>query len=304
MDSSAHPTPHPAHRLGTTSLFSKEHELTGEQVIPGIALLVKVGKLITMLLNPLHEIYLRYTSLAQAASFDPTSGLGGKLLYCGEIDRDSRALLYAANIAGAASVAASADTAVLRQVMREGVIDFLVTSLEEALRILKNEVRKRETVSVGVSIAPEQLEAEMVTRGVLPDLLVEPPVRLFIDENKLFEKFTTQGSKVIGRLAKEQGGAQFVTWTVDRNFARWLPRLDQCARSIIPAEDALRQRWLRLAPRYLGRMAQREHGVSMSEIEALEFRTEAATAIRQSSTDSTEVIDLRIQAYPSAETES
>ena len=34
--------------------------------------------------------------------------------------------------------------------MRDGVIDFLVTSLDEALRILKNEMRKRTAVAVCV----------------------------------------------------------------------------------------------------------------------------------------------------------
>jgi urocanate hydratase len=102
---------------------------------------------------------------------DPNSGLGGKLLYAGEIDPESRNLLYAANIAGAASLAASPDPAALRQAMRDGVIDFFVNSLEEALRILKNEIRKRQTVSVGVAADPTRLVDQMLDRGVLPDLL-------------------------------------------------------------------------------------------------------------------------------------
>ncbi len=48
-----------------------------------------------------------------------------------------------------------------------------MTSLDEALRILKNEIRKRETVAVCVAAAPETVEREMLERGVLPDLL--PP---------------------------------------------------------------------------------------------------------------------------------
>ena len=63
---------------------------------------------------------------------DTEPSLGGKLLYAGELDAEARALLVAANIAGAASLAASADAAARKQAMRDGVVDFLVTSLDEA----------------------------------------------------------------------------------------------------------------------------------------------------------------------------
>ena len=62
-----------------------------------------------------------------------------------------RALLLAGNIAGAASLAVTADAAAQKQSIRDGVADFLVNSLDEALRILKNEVRKREPVAVCVA---------------------------------------------------------------------------------------------------------------------------------------------------------
>ena len=53
--------------------------------------------------------------------------------------------------AGAATLTASASAEAGKQAMREGVVDFLVTTLDEALRILKNEVRKHETVAVCVA---------------------------------------------------------------------------------------------------------------------------------------------------------
>ena len=65
-----------------------------------------------------------------------------------------RALVVAANIAGAATLAATADRAAQKQALRDGVADFLVTSLDEALRILKNQLRKRETVAVCVALRP------------------------------------------------------------------------------------------------------------------------------------------------------
>ena len=96
-----------------------------------------------------------YAGLILAANLGPDAepSLGGKLLYAGYLDADTRALLVAANIAGAASLAVSADADTGRQAIRDGIVDFLVTSLDEALRILKNEIRKRSTVAVCV-LAP------------------------------------------------------------------------------------------------------------------------------------------------------
>ena len=222
-------------------------------------------------LSQIEVIYRHYAALAATVPLDKDSGLGGKLLYAGDINATGCDLLRAANIAGAASLAASADVNLQRQAMREGAVDFLVTSLEEALRILKNEIRKRQTVSVGIALDPDQLAAQMIERGVLPDLL---PADL---SSACAETFLKQGAR---RILEEQVASdepmepQFVTWSVDREAARWLPRFDACAQAVVPADDLLRQRWLRLAPRYLGRMTYREHGVSLSLDEEVRLEIE------------------------------
>ncbi len=115
----------------------------------------------------------RYFAALMQAATNPGAqpDLGGKLFYAGELDGEGRALMVAANIAGAASLGATADAQARKQALRDGVADFLVTSLDEALRILKNEIRKRQTVAVCVAGAPQAVEQEMLERGVLPDLL-------------------------------------------------------------------------------------------------------------------------------------
>ena len=112
-----------------------------------------------------------YAKLIACGIADPESGLGGRLFYAGELDEEGRALIVAANIAGAATLAASADRAAQKQAIRDGVADFLVNSLDEALRILKNQLRKRETVAVSVTMKPAAMEREMNERGVAPDLV-------------------------------------------------------------------------------------------------------------------------------------
>ena len=191
-----------------------------------------------------------YAALFRLAT-DEEPNLGGKLLYAGELAAASRALLVAANIAGAASLAATADVAAQKQAVRDGVADFLVNSLDEALRILKNEIRKRETVAVCIAAAPQGVEREMLERGVLPDLLA-PHFRSgspsFGHTVPHIEAFPAPASQVL------------VTWGVATAPAQWLPKLDAIALDCLPAtpdhETLAARRWLRVAPRYLGRLAQ------------------------------------------------
>jgi len=194
-----------------------------------------------------------YAALAAYAAA-PENGepaLGGKLLFAGALDEASRALVVAGNVAGAATLAASADSVVPKQALHDGVIDFLVNSLDEALRILKNEVRKRETVAVCVALAPQRVEAEMKERGVAPDLLA--------------------GGNSAGRPAGEGSGFArkasvihpidvgndevLVIWNVAAAPLKWLPKLDLPALECVDREAWEARRWLRLAPRFLGRLA-------------------------------------------------
>jgi hypothetical protein len=180
---------------------------------------------------------------------DAEPGLGGQLFYAGELDAEGRALMVAANIAGAASLAATPDSIAQKRAVRDGVADFLVTSLDEALRILKNQIRKRETVAVCVGAAPEAIKWEMLERGVLPDL-VRP-----VDELSEHSPFLSQGARQISAYAQRKNLA-LLTWSVASAPAHWLPKLDAIALECVPSEDWPTRRWLRLAPRYLGRLAQ------------------------------------------------
>jgi hypothetical protein len=176
------------------------------------------------------------------------------LLYAGELDGPGCALLVAANIAGAASLAASADVASQKHAIRMGVTDFLVSNLEEALRILKNEIRKRETVAVCVAQAPEEVECAMAELGVRPDLL--PPGVL---DAPRYEVFLDQGARQVNPVAADDGQA-VLTWSVSAAPAIWLPKLSaiasDCLIELNGPEMGSALRWLRLSPRYLGRIVE------------------------------------------------
>jgi urocanate hydratase len=224
------------------------------------------------------QVERHYANLiaAGSADFDPKSEstLGGKLLYAGELNAAGRALLVAANIAGAASLAATADQAAQKQAVRDGVADFLVTSLSEALRILKNQIRKRETVAVCIASAPEAVEREMLERGVLPDLL-RPA-----DELSEHSPFVSQGARHIPRptLPNDQ---TLLTWRVSAAPALWLPKLDAIALDCLPREDWTARRWLRLSPRYLGRLAQGVRVLYCEPEAAKEFIARAQLAVKR-----------------------
>jgi hypothetical protein len=237
----------------------------------------------------LHRVYQHYEALDHTLPLHPESGQGGKLLYAGELANAD--LLYAANIAGAASIAASADLPTQRQAIRDGTIDFLVTTLSEALRILKNEIRKHQPVSVGVAIAPASLTTEMRDRGVLPDLLGDSGIS---DQDA--GAFLVQGAVKIAKQAPpDTPDSQFVTWTVDRDFARVLPQIDGLAHQAIPDAGVARHRWLRLAPRYLGRAAQRVHGISFSDEEFTQFRLLTDTWSRENVAPTGQHVELEIK---------
>jgi hypothetical protein len=238
-------------------------------------------------------VYRLYAAVAGSLPFDPDRGLGGRLLFAGRIEPENK-LPTAASVAGAASLGASADAAALRRAMREGEIDFVVTSLEEALRILKNELRKKQPVAVGVSVAPERVVEQMMGRGVLPDLLPQEGWEVSstgMDEAAA-ECFRKWGALQLDEPAAD--GGDFVAWEVDRRPAVWLPRLDGIALAVVPEEDLLRRRWLRLASRYLGRAAARRRGVVLSASELDRFRTAADALVAERATAGEESVTVVI----------
>jgi hypothetical protein len=217
--------------------------------------------------------------VSQADGLDTEPGLGGRLLYVGELDGAGRALVVAGNIAGAASLTATADGFTQKQAIRDGVVDFLVTSLDEALRILKNEIRKRQPVAVCVAAAPEVIEREMLERGVQPDW-VGPTAAGSVEG----ARFLRQGGLRIEPAVADERQA-VAMWSVAAAPARWLPKLDALAldclsRDSSPAAGAAR-RWLRLAPRYLGRMAQGVRLLRCEQQAATEFQARVREAVER-----------------------
>jgi len=98
---------------------------------------------------------------------------GGKLVFaCGEGSSVS-GLSAAVSIAGGTSLVVDPDMAAVKTVLRQGGVDFIVNSLDEALRTLKNEIRQKRALGVALVAQPSAVLSEMKERGVLPDLQVQ-----------------------------------------------------------------------------------------------------------------------------------
>ena len=221
----------------------------------------------------LELVYRLYAGLL--GDIDIETGLGGRLLYAGEPDETGCRLLRAANIAGAASLAASASAGALRQAMRQGAIDFVVNSLDEALRILKNEIRKREPVAVGVSLDPENIAKEMVLRGVLPDLLAP-----HLSGTPELDTFAAQGARRVEE-APLPAGMQFLTLAIPAAWTHGTAALDTLMLDCMPPDDSLNRRWLRFAPRYLGAEARRLRSLACDEETAAQIMQRVASPTSQ-----------------------
>jgi len=114
-----------------------------------------------------------YETFAAAAKKHFGGDLKGKLVVSGGIGGMGGAQPLAATMNGAAFLGIDVDPQRIKKRLKTGYIDVMVTSLDEALRILKNAVRKREATSVGLVGNCADLIPELAKRGVVPDLLTD-----------------------------------------------------------------------------------------------------------------------------------
>lgn len=197
-------------------------------------------------------VYARYAALT-----DLSADVGGWLLLYAGLDCDGLAVAMASNVAGAASLGLEPDAERAKAALRAGVCDFVVNDLSEALRILKNEIRKHNGVSVVLVADVDVAMREMVERGVQPEVL-----------DLAVPEMVKRGARVLSGGAPDEMIS--VSWSVERESLRWLPVLDGLVASALEAK-ASRVRWLEASPRYLGRAFAAQRFVRMTDREASVF---------------------------------
>jgi urocanate hydratase len=99
--------------------------------------------------------------------------LSGKFIVSGGMGGMGGAQPLAATMTGAAFLGIDVDAERIKKRLRTGYCDFMVNSLDEALRILKNAIRKKENISVGLVGNCADVIPELAERGVVPDILTD-----------------------------------------------------------------------------------------------------------------------------------
>src|SRR5437588_7001543 len=114
-----------------------------------------------------------FETFSAAADKHFGGSLEGKLVVSGGMGGMGGAQPLAATMAGASFLGIDVDAERIKKRLKTGYCDFMVNNLDEALRILKNAVRKKEAVSVGLVGNCADVIPELAARGVVPDLLTD-----------------------------------------------------------------------------------------------------------------------------------
>ena len=114
-----------------------------------------------------------FETFASAAQQHFGGTLAGKLVVSGGMGGMGGAQPLAATMNGGAFLGIDVDPERIKRRVKTGYCDVMVTSLDEALRILKNAVRKGEATYVGLVGNCADLIPELAKRGVVPDVLTD-----------------------------------------------------------------------------------------------------------------------------------
>jgi Urocanase Rossmann-like domain len=178
----------------------------------------------------------------------------GQLVFAYGPGASATGLPAAVSIAGGTSLLLDPDTAAVKSVFRQGGVDFVVNTLDEALRVLKNEIRKHRPLSVALEGPLEPALDEMRERGVLPDLQVsvgetaENEMPLGIEHLRLArEGAEVVSSAVLEAWLKEREWDEVV---LQRTTTAAMRELDAWLLGLVPEADAQRRTWVQRIGHY------------------------------------------------------
>ncbi|MDR5726155.1 MAG: hypothetical protein RB191_01655 [Terriglobia bacterium] len=230
----------------------------------------------------------RYMQANAAGRFHNPAGdnLAGRLIVCAGFGTEGAELALASTIAGGAFLGIDSSSEHLKAAVRNGCCDFMVNTLDESLRVLKNELRKQTALSVGLLGLASEIFPAMVERGVQPDLIAERlPQRseddVAIPRQSLLQLLERGAWNLDARpIDVAQHAAPIeVVWTTAN--AADLKRLDTVALALLPEDDRVRRRWLLQAPGCFHRQIplRRVLGLEPEELNRLlsSFQDEAST---------------------------
>ncbi len=221
-------------------------------------------------------VYQKYLALPAILTRHTGASLEGTLGVCIGLGRDGAELSIAATLAGAAFLGMDPNPQALKLAQQHHACDFVVNSLDEALRVLKNAIRKRQPVAVGLLGSSAEILPRMVERGVQPDFLSDTTQHDSSAASLSAKTSLSQRGSMLLNFGPELEAAAFPLEPL--RWVRWtspgfqdMKRMDALALSLLPAADATRRRWLESASAYFYRQIPLERvcTLSLEEITSL-----------------------------------
>jgi Urocanase Rossmann-like domain len=177
---------------------------------------------------------------------DAREDWGGKLVLCLGPNCAQSGVPSAVSIAGGTTLAIDSDASAMKSAMRAGYLDFVVNTLDEALRTLKNEIRQKRPLSVGLIVDVDSALTETVERGLQPDLHFAPSGCPDLSYPQL-ETLRARGMSC--RSAPDIKNQQACFFPAPT--AAELREIDASLLSALPVTDTVRRRWIERVPKYL-----------------------------------------------------
>jgi hypothetical protein len=189
---------------------------------------------------------------------------GGQLVFASGTSSSATGLPAAVSIAGGTTLALDPDASTVKSVFRQGGIDFVVNTLDEALRVLKNEIRQHKPLSVALIADLEPSLSEMIERGVLPDLHItlDAPSDLLFADPETPTSLTTPAKDHLHLTTSEGIVAptpRLTSWLAAHNWSESvqtsspetsLRALDTELLAALPPEETIRRHWLQRISHY------------------------------------------------------
>ena len=182
----------------------------------------------------------------------------GSMILNVSLDARGTALSLASSVAGAVCLTLEPESEVLRAALRRNACDFVVNTLDEALRAIKNEIRQSKPLAVGLHGYPKSLLDEIVERGVAPALFAaaerypEHAARLTAFGAQLLSLDQATGSPT----AKEVLRSADLPWALESFVfagSAELRAFEARALSMLSSAETLRRQWLLTAGRLFPR---------------------------------------------------
>lgn len=193
-----------------------------------------------------------FGALAAAKQQYSWGDMGGKFVASSSMAGSRVALPLAATMHGAVFLGIDANSERIKRCVKTGYCDVMVNSLDEALRILKNAVRKHEAASVGLLGNPADVIPEMASRGVVPDLLSAAENQENATPNVLqdgIRALGALGSILLTSLSSSEASGSIHCVALSGEPTD-IQRIDRLLVELFPGDEQL-SRWIRTLQRRL-----------------------------------------------------